>query len=260
MFDTLAHQKESGYESVPEIEAQLDRIIDEFNPSQSGMRLYRPFGTVMKLWPADIEQGGQKNPCHGGKEIKGRTLQEYDAELPGISERLLNEVGKVIFIGNGFSDVPLTRIANENNQNLGSTIVCDLHDYRLVGEDLRFLETLFERQQIINPFIRQLRNVEALLDAAANGKLSLVSHYVGSSPVPPLLSDADLAINVWGPPYTTVEEQVKMLRAGGELWINAPIRESDCPNIPVRCIMIPETGSQIKGYRVIRIWTEETAC
>ena len=155
----------------------------------------------------------------GGYGIRMRSLDEIDAFLPGAKERLLTEPGKIVIMGNGLSIAPLEVYKiRQASGNTSDITVVDLLNYRVLLRDLDSLKHSLDTAHVSMASINiGSQNCRQLLDAERLGEIRLISYAFGSGSTPPEVQHADLAINVMGPPPSTLEEQLQCLNPDGEL-------------------------------------------
>jgi hypothetical protein len=165
----------------------------------------------------------------GGFGITWRTIAELEEDLPTITESLLKERGKIVFLGNGFSDVPLL-VAKRYQAGLVKVppVVVDIFDYNLVLEDFEIIKDGFLSKNISSPrpMAECHAKVSRLVKAANQGDLQLIRYYVGSGNVPDQIKEASLLINCFGPNIRSIKEQLSMLGKDGELCTSYKLFES----------------------------------
>lgn len=188
----------------------IAEILKEWHPTLSGIYLhgFHPF----------LQR--KRSSLVGGIGITGRRLATLEEDLPG-SKRLLEEaVEKVVFLGNGFSPVPLSLSSRHEKGELASLpIIVDLFDYHLACQDYSRLKAAFEqnRRQFPPKLDWPLSNLLSITRAIDAGHLTAVEYLVGSGNPPEEIRDASLVINCFGPNRYSLEEQCQILAPGGIL-------------------------------------------
>jgi hypothetical protein len=162
----------------------------------------------------------------GGAGVTDRGIDELAQQLPGVKEDLGSVAGKVVFLGNGLSDVPLIvsqRYARGSVKT--SPVVVDLFLNSDLKNDLeRVVEESKKRGiEIPRSLENYYRKVRLLDVEIQEGNLANVQYHVGSGNVPSELTNADLIINSNGPDVTSIHEQLSMLAVGGLLYVSYPI-------------------------------------
>ncbi|MFC1609902.1 hypothetical protein ACFL6C_03000 [Myxococcota bacterium] len=154
----------------------------------------------------------------GGIGATGRTLEEMEKDIPGLKNRLAQEQGKIVFLGNGLSPAPLEAVQAFKSGRLQTPpVILDVIDYAAVAEDLAQLKKALEAKGIDFPFDEELEAAREITLAEAEGDLVVVQCLLGQDPVPEQAKDASLVINSHGPGLDTLPEQVSLLRDGGDL-------------------------------------------
>jgi hypothetical protein len=143
------------------------------------------------------------------------------------------EVGKIIFLGNGLSTAPLEILNQRDPSDQPEMVLLDAIDYRLVQADLLRLKESFDNNLVEAPadLTECLDKCNAIVSAADEGRLSLVSHVVGEDELPEEAKNADVAVNVFGPPISTIDAQIDCLKPSGQLYTASPLRPPDNKNI-----------------------------
>jgi len=206
-------------------------IILESRTNRSGVRIRHLLGNYKFLSPTvDVPKdsyygtGLGSSPERGGiggDGITKRPIEEVESHIPGIRKRLESETGKIAFLGNGFSNVPL-RYAKlfRKGQIKHPPIVADMFDYIHFLDDLLHLQESYTSAQIAFPFEDILKTVREIVELSYINCIGLVTYFFGGKAPPKELCGAQLAINCWGPPYSSLEEQLSILSKGGELYNN----------------------------------------
>lgn len=183
----------------------------------------------------------------GGTGITGRDIEQLEEYIPTVTQRLKDERGKIVFLGNGVSDVPLIAAINHANGLLtAEPVVVDIFDYELLLDDFNMISLQCTNQGITIPsgFSEHHLKLQALVTAAQQGNLKFINYYVGSGTPPQEIHNADLIINCMGPGRQTGTEQFSLLRIGGELYTNYEYRTPE--NISVR--QLSQYNSFIKKF------------
>lgn len=158
---------------------------------------------------------------YGGAGVCGRTMEDEEQNfVPGLGDMLEHEKGKVDFIGNGISPVPLV-VARRYQKKLVSEapVVHDMFSYTAMEFDLWRLIALLDAHKLPVPErLEQYAFQASALCAAENeGTIRFSEYFFGLGNPPKMLQDASLVINLMGPPQLTLSEQLSLLRIGGRL-------------------------------------------
>ncbi len=157
----------------------------------------------------------------GGLGITRRPFEEIEHALPGITNRYKQEHGKIGILGNGFSEAALDLASLHRNGFVkDAPVVVDIFSYTMAHGDLIRLARMFEERDLWFPCHTELETVGMIDKATQQENLRTISYFVGSGSIPCALNNFDLLINSHGPPLSTLDEQVSMLAAGGELYVN----------------------------------------
>lgn len=157
----------------------------------------------------------------GGDGITYRSIDEIERMIPTVSKRFLRETGKIIFLGNGLSNVPLITAERHLRGKLKEIpVIVDLFDYESLQKDYENIMENCRRNNCVLPLHLQpdYEIARAINQACQEGHLKTVVYYVGSGKIPVDLKGASLAINCMGPNFNSINEQISMLAIGGELY------------------------------------------
>ncbi len=159
----------------------------------------------------------------GGVGIHNRNLQDIETSNPSIYHNLNGalekETGKIVILGNGFSNIPVC-LASRYQQGLLETppIVVDLFDYKLAFKDILYVNSLMEERGYFFKILRTIRqDLSDICDAINMDELRTISYFVGEGNPPTEIRNASLLINIFGPPKTTYSEQYSLLQEMGIL-------------------------------------------
>ncbi|HET8670123.1 MAG TPA: hypothetical protein VFM05_05685, partial [Candidatus Saccharimonadales bacterium] len=219
---------------------------------------FKPVSQVSFTWTDDIVLLRYKRPGDtdairhskgiGGAGITHRQLSRLEQEIPGIQEVLMSTAGKVVFLGNGLSTAPL-ELLELRRDNAPEIVLVDAIDYRLLQTDLHRLQASFDAALIESP--PSLRNAlvrcNLIVKAESEGRLRIVSHIIGDPGLPPEARDADIAVNVYGPPLTTIDEQLLTVKPEGKLYISGGMRPW-----PIGGTVFPISPSRDDGFIIVR--------
>lgn len=193
----------------------------------------------------------------GGYGMTARTLATIDQTLPEAVPALLAEQGKILILGNGFSLAPLEIYEQSDPALRPDIVVADAVDYRQMQMDLTRLVEQIDRAGIERPvpLTDALARCELLLAAQAAGQIKLVQHIVGTPQPPQEIGEASVAINVYGPPPGTINDQLACLKPGGRLFVAGSLKaqyflESIGDEFNYRAIYSTEG---IRGYEITRL-------
>lgn len=205
-----------GFRDVSEEEfAALNLAVEASVPTLSGVRFETLYNYAIGLDPPITGK------FIGGAGITDRTIDSIERTIPTVHERLSRETGKIIFLGNGLSGVPL--IAAERYLNgviKEPPVIVDVFDYGLLQKDYENIiencrKSNCELPLCVQPAYETLR---AINQAVQDGHLKAIIYYVGSEKVPADLKNASLVINCMGPNAESIREQISMLSIGGDLY------------------------------------------
>ncbi len=119
----------------------LEGLLSQQGKTKSGIQFKINGGQVIVYPP-----GAETEISVGGFGITDRSVVKMDEEAPGLSELFNNAQGHVIFVGNGFSDYPLSLAERYKQGEIShQPIIVELYDYRLVLEDFTNLRRAFEK-------------------------------------------------------------------------------------------------------------------
>jgi len=155
----------------------------------------------------------------GGIGITARTIEEIEKEIPGITSRLYSEKGKVAFIGNGFSNVPVEYSLKHDSRLEDTPIIVDMFDYEKAYMDLKRLSVEIAHTDIDKKFINHnLICAKEIFKAIQREYIRSVTYFFGDKKPPSVLKNCSLVVNCFGPPISTLDEQLDMLMVGGKLY------------------------------------------
>lgn len=174
----------------------------------------------------------KKHEYIGGCGITSRSLDDVREEFPLIDEILAEARGKVVILGSGFSTLALDFAKLHTIGQLGDPpILVDLFDYRDAEKDFSNLRARFGERRIDFPFSQQTRNLTDIVTAMDSGHLSSIKYRVGDDAPPRAILDADLVINIQGPPpHSLLAEQLSLLRIGGRFVTQTDLRKVSLEN------------------------------
>ena len=158
----------------------------------------------------------------GGVGITYRDLEEVEELMPGMRWEIQNINGKIVFLGNGFSLLPLLAAKEYAAGKVSEPpVIVDLFDYGLVQKQLLLLQAECKRQKVSFPFSEELKNVSELLEASNAGLLKMVRTVIGFDETPPSIQSADLVINCFGPNLNErYKIQLNLLKKQGKLFFS----------------------------------------
>lgn len=197
----------------------------------------------------DFKQS-QKHKGVGGIGVTSRGPEELEKEIPWANEILSLETGKIAFLGNGFSSVPLIYAKKYEEGKLSHPpIILDCFDYTLAREDFISFKIHCEQYDLpLDPrYARCFDNLFELCSEIQNKNLIPVNYFFGQNDVPRILEGTELAVNCHGPPASSLDEQLSILRVGGELctnnWLTKDIIKTIEPNFLIYDIKDWRTGT-----------------
>lgn len=206
------HERPPHLRSVTVASREVNKIIGQFRP-RSKVTFQFEDGLV---FIGDHPETNFK--FRSGFGITNRSTKTLENVFPGLIERVNNETGKIVILGNGASDLPVYLAERYRKGFLkDKPVVIDLFEYNLLLADLRVLKSNFLAANIEFPLERELLAVEAIQEDIKKGDLVSLLYEFGSGHVPEEAKGASLAINILGPSNETHEEQLEVLRQGGEL-------------------------------------------
>lgn len=158
----------------------------------------------------------------GGFGITARSLAGIEEMIPGISELLHSQKGKIVFIGNGLSTAPIELLQNKAKDDTPQIVIADLFSYEDSLRDFQKLRDAFIQDGVIWPsgLNDGMNYCKALCEQINLGKIQAVRYAIGDGSLPDQLQDADIVVNSNGPPESTLNEQIQCLKVGGRLFTN----------------------------------------
>jgi hypothetical protein len=156
----------------------------------------------------------------GGFGITTRNLLELETVIPGITQELLSEKGRIVFIGNGLSTAPVEILQKMDPNTAPEIVLVDLFEYSALYQDLLRLRNLFQENGIPWPgdLDDYLAKATALVGPITRGKVKTIRYVFGDGNPPEQIREADLMVNSYGPPKSTMCEQIHCLKRGGRLF------------------------------------------
>jgi hypothetical protein len=226
---------------------------------------YRPEGDVKFEWSTEdsylylqyrrpeIPPEEMCDPDIGGVGVTARNMERLESVLPGVTEELMQEPGKIVILGSGLSTAPLDILDQRGPDNQPEDLVLlDAMDYAALKADLDGLRDVLEQHLIEQPpsLTTYREKCDALLAAAEGGKVKLVQHVVGAGEMPAAAREASLVVNTFGPPEHTLRDQLDALAPGGRLYASG----FSVPGEVVEDIDITEIieGDALKGHIIKR--------
>lgn len=158
----------------------------------------------------------------GGLDMSAFNLKEVERYLPGIGRIINEETGKVGFIGNGLSDVPLIVAERYKKREVFKIpVIADMFSFELLHMDMKKMERRYEARGLKFPYEKELGKLARLVEAIEDGYLVAVKYFFGSDALPNTLKNCVLVINRHGPPSSTINEQLQMLSPSGQLYYSS---------------------------------------
>jgi len=159
----------------------------------------------------------------GGFGITARGLDELEEVIPGVSEELLSQQGKIVFVGNGLSTAPVEILQKLGTSAAPEIVLVDLFDYGALHQDLKRLKEQFDQKgvQWPNDLNDKLIKSAALVEQIKLGKVKTVKYILGDGNPPEEMRNADLMVNSFGPPEQTLHEQIQCLKVAGRLFTSS---------------------------------------
>ena len=138
--------------------------------------------------------------------------------IPGITDRINQEKGKIVFLENGLSEAPVSMaLKYEKGELIEEPVIVDIFGYIELLEDLYYLGYECSQHDIPFPYLKQLNQTSNICKQITNGNLLAVNHFVNQKNIPRELKNASLLINS-SLPASTLEKQLLMLAPGGQLY------------------------------------------
>ncbi len=189
-------------------DSQLDRLVSGYFGNSQTMDY-----TSLPLIRAT------KEGVLGGCGVTARTIESTEEIMPGIQDRLDMERGKIVFPGNGLSNVPLI-ISGKYDERIvkAPPVIVDILDYQLLEQELSRVKSELDTAGLGYLLTEHLDKLGALNGAHRAGKLLTVNYFFGKEAVPKELTNANLVVNCMGPPLTSISEQLFLLAPNGELY------------------------------------------
>lgn len=250
-------------ESEPQYTRDERREIEGIfrdRPTRSQVN-FKLVGSSLSLDPKEAinvigNQTGMNSSVHlflGGIGVTARDITQLNRELPPIEERLLSERKRIVFAGNGLSNVPLLLAEKYRlGQVEDPPVVVDVFDYYRFLEDFDTFNFDLLRLGVPLPnffgFFHQ--NLKDLVQAAKASLVKLVCYYFGISELPNEIKNTMLAINCYGPSYSSIKDQLSMLATKGELYfcsIDLPNKPARIQNFSIKPIPSVETPGFVEG-------------
>jgi len=157
----------------------------------------------------------------GGYGITKRSIDVLQQELPGVEQMLAKAQGKILFLGNGLSEVPLIISSRYGKGKFREPpIIVDMFNYFLLDRDLELLSETIKQKGLppLDRLVQSKQSTARLCEAIQKGSLKAVNYYFGQGNPPDSLVGAQLIINSYGPPSNTMGEQIGLLKIGGQLY------------------------------------------
>lgn len=227
---------------------ELRAALDGFTPV-SGAEF--DIDNVALIFPPDrFEKSTMKQI--GGYDMTRRTLDDIEGYIPGITEQLDKETGKIIILGNGLS--PLAADIGDRfakGQFVESPVVVDLIDYDKLLQDLEEIDKRFQEKNLLNPYADDLKTIARIVEVKQAGHIRTEVYMVGSGVPPGNLSDASLIINAQGPSLRTLAEQVSYLTSGGTLALSESLKGVDTSTLE-NVTVVPLGKSSAVGFLITK--------
>jgi len=185
---------------------------------------YPPFSTGFFLIKPSGYRESQVISNIGGLCVCGREIEEINSYIPGVKDALNEETDKIVILGNGTSNLPVDLARRFKEGNLRERpVIVDLFDYDKLLVDHYRLQSLFAAKGLPAPSVDQdLESLEGIVFAIKKGTITAVNYKVGSGDPPQNLKNASLILNFFGPPSSTLPEQLDLLKVGGKLFSQFP--------------------------------------
>ncbi len=204
------------WDSGQPLEHVLNWYEQRYGPVEIDARVYPMTGSI--LGKAQLIRAKR-----GGCGIRARTLAETEAVFPGIRGELAQVQGRVLFLGNGLSDIPLKPAKRFKRGELTHPpTMVDMFSYQDLLIDFTRLDQTLQRLSIDPATLGNYRDyyqkLSALVLACDDGSLKVIEYFVGSDKPPQTLMDSSLIVNCYGPSGRTLPEQLSFLAPGGRLF------------------------------------------
>lgn len=208
----------------PYLQRETAATIRSMPPTRTGISYRFVPGSAAFLIdpPRQVTTNPETRFMVGGSGVSGRTAAQLEQAMPGIGERLAAERGKIVFLGNGLSTVPVE--VAEKGRKSEPPVVADVFDYPAILADFKDLMMALTEDGVdvtqVPFLLDRIRNALVINKGIADGTIKAVNYIVGSGNPPEELKDADLIVNCYGPSATTtLSEQWSLLKPTGELWM-----------------------------------------
>lgn len=219
---TLApFEVELGEPTRQELLEYLGDIDDPFFLSQQYIHTYDD----SKLHKIAAKAAGREKI--GGLGITRRTLTATIEQLPTLLHHV-EQVGdkKIDILGNGLSLawLELLLLLRKKQSALPQIVLHDAFSYqKLLGQLLELQQTLPATWTSLRYLNDDIVSCQTILEAAEKGTVQICTHIFGYQlPLPPVLQQAELVINVFGPPKSTYPEQLQLLTPTGTFLHSTP--------------------------------------
>lgn len=216
-----------------EVEKLLEEVVDGSN-SDLLFTVGKINGDISVALDSSKNKDNTKHGV-GGIGITGRKFDDIEQDAPDLKELLESVSGKVVFLGNGFSDYPLVVVNRYREKEISEKpVIVDIFDYRLLEENFKEIKMKLEEKGIRIPqkLIDDIYVVSAINEAVEKGDLIILKYRIGDkeNEVPQELLNSDLVVSVFGPGLSVIREELGFLRKGGRLYfinVEAPMISYD---------------------------------
>lgn len=208
---------------------RINKDIFEFSPSSDSPLCYKvnlSAGYVSVRLSA-LAASAIKGIGMGGIGITAREWIDVDEIAPGLRDLVSNNLdGRIVFLGNGFSDYPLHLLNHQLSSEAPTPVIVDVFDYEQAAQDLPLVRAQLDDLGIRHP--RFLDTMERIARSISRGEIIALNYQIEDpeKPAPELITNAQLAINIMGPSMLCLDSQRALLAPGGHLYftqIEAPL-------------------------------------
>ena len=200
------------------VRSQIHEVLSGLPETKSGVQF---------VYPVDTGALELVMPGHFGEPdriITSTSWSDMANIAPEVTKILSTAKGKVVFIGNGLSPIPLIFADQFTHGDLRiRPMINDQFDYLLLLDDLTMASDSLRDQKlpVTSRFTIYQSAANKIVTALENEQLEMMKYmFVHGQKPPQLLANADHVFNIWGPSANrTLDEQLKLLAPGGILAI-----------------------------------------
>lgn len=181
------------------------------------------YGEILKEWQSSLSQDEKhllsillEKQHIGGANITKRNLESLDKLMVAFIAK--KQPKKIVFIGNGFSKAP-AQIKDVLPKT--QVVIGDLFNYsKLEKAFAAWIKIIKQNYGYIPSTIQEIyENITALQKKTTITPPFKFSHNGGVHQLPRDFLNSDIVVNYMGPPISTLQQQLAMLKSGGYLFV-----------------------------------------